>query len=67
MDFANLLTKKISLLICAHIIKKDEVQNVDNLKNRVETWLKDHNIQSFYTVVESDSFTAGVKYCISLT
>jgi hypothetical protein len=67
VDFANLLTKKISLLICAHIIKKDEVQNVDNLKNRVETWLKDHNIQSFYTVVESDSFTAGVKYCISLT
>jgi K-Cl cotransporter len=67
VDFANLLTKKISLLICAHIIQKDEVQNVDHLKNTVETWLKNHNIKSFYTVVESDSFISGVKYCTSLT
>jgi K-Cl cotransporter len=67
VDFANLLTKKISLLICAHVIQKDEIQNVDHLKNSVETWLKDHNIKSFYSVVESDSFTSGVKYLISLT
>ena len=33
----------------------------------METWLKNHNIKSFYTLVESDSFSSGVKYCTSLT
>jgi K-Cl cotransporter len=66
VDFANLLTKKLSLLICAQIILKHDNLNKENLTKNVQAWLSDRKIRSFFTVVENEDFCAGVKNCISL-
>ena len=67
VDFGNLLTKKMSLLICAHIM--DETQKADTvaMKVNVVSWLKDHGIKSFYSVSSNKSFSKGVSNAISLT
>ena len=48
VDFANLLTKKLSLLICAHVEDNSNYQYLDVLKTNVQLWLKDHNIKAFF-------------------
>ena len=67
VHFANLITKKMSLLICAHLIHDNRKQDVLSLKTNIKAWLKDHKIQSFYTISESKSFSEGVKNAIMLT
>merc|ERR1719273_326573 len=49
VDFANLLTKKLSLLICAHVEDNSNYQYLDVLKTNVQLWLKDHNIKAFFS------------------
>ncbi len=49
VDFANLLTKKLSLLICAHVDENGHYGYLDSLKANVGLWLKDHNIKGFFT------------------
>lgn len=67
VDFANLITKKMSLLICSHIIIDDVMVETSTLKENVEHWLKDHEIRSFYSVCRSKSFSEGVSYSIMLS
>jgi K-Cl cotransporter len=66
VDFANLITKKLSLLICAHIVPKHQNIDKEKLAKNVQIWLSDRKIRSFYTVTENDDFCAGVKSLISL-
>ena len=71
VDFANLLTKKLSLLICANVVVGGGEDSVGQLaevsqKDPVESWLRDHGIRSFYTVAQADSYSTGVKNCLSL-
>jgi solute carrier family 12 sodium/potassium/chloride transporter 2 len=66
VDFANLLTKKLSLLICAHIVPTSEHLDKANLTKNVQAWLRDRKVKSFYTIAENDDFSSGVKSCISL-
>jgi solute carrier family 12 sodium/potassium/chloride transporter 2 len=35
-------------------------------KEPVESWLRDHNIRSFYSVAEADTFSAGARSLLSL-
>ena len=75
VDFANLLTKKLSLLVCVQVLNKDEKVAVDTqlLAKNVNSWLKDHQIQAFYVPVKSSSqgsssslSATAVKSCIEL-
>ena len=66
VDFANLVTKKLSLLICLQVLEKDETVQTHILTKNVNSWLKDHNIQAFYVPSKSDSFSDAVKSCIDL-
>ena len=66
VDFANLLTKKLSLLICAHIVPKNQNVDKESLTKNVQAWLRDRNVKSFFTIAENDDFCAGIKSCISL-
>jgi len=67
IDFGNLITKKMSLLICGHILPENSLQDDEGLKETVQTWFKDHNIKSFYTVQQTDNYSDGVKNMISMT
>merc|ERR1712012_653398 len=59
VDFANLLTKKLSLLICAHVEKNSQFQYLELLKTNVQSWLKDHNVKAFFSVVPNKSYEDG--------
>ena len=59
VDFANLITKKLSLLICAHVEENSQFGYVETLKENVGHWLKDHNIKAFFNVVPSSDFEKG--------
>ena len=68
VDFANLITKKASLLICGHVMTGDpiSVRSVNNLKDNVQSWMKEHGIQGFYLVNQSKTFEDGAKNCITM-
>ncbi|KAK5650631.1 hypothetical protein RI129_001660 [Pyrocoelia pectoralis] len=60
VDFANLLTKNLSLLICGHINSSwlhHRVRNVLNYK--AQNWLKANNIKGFYVHIDGVTFEEG--------
>merc|ERR1719264_14206 len=66
VDFANLITKKLSLLICGHVISEPGSVHLATLKESTQAWLTDRKIKGFYTVTESNSFEEGAKSCLNL-
>jgi len=67
VDFANLITKKLSLLITAHV-ETEAVSNkqLNGLKSGVEMWLKDHGIKAFFTASHDKNFSDGAISCMNL-
>ena len=45
VNFANLITKNTSLLLCGHVLDDPRPVNIDSLKNNVQLWLKDHKVE----------------------
>jgi solute carrier family 12 sodium/potassium/chloride transporter 2 len=66
VDFANLITKKLSLLICGHVITEPGSVHLATLKESTQAWLADRKIKGFITVTESDSFEEGARSCLTL-
>ncbi|XP_075209863.1 bumetanide-sensitive sodium-(potassium)-chloride cotransporter-like [Lycorma delicatula] len=70
IDFANLITKGTSLLICGHIIKGSHSRRVhDALTQKAQHWLEQHRIKAFYTVSEEGkgSFETAGEALMQLT
>jgi len=66
VDFANLITKKLSLLICGHVIQEPGSVHLSTLRESTQTWLTERKVKGFYTVTESSSFEEGCKACLNL-
>eukprot|EP00095_Tigriopus_kingsejongensis_P001377 maker-scaffold1253_size52701-snap-gene-0.12 protein:Tk01377 transcript:maker-scaffold1253_size52701-snap-gene-0.12-mRNA-1 annotation:"af190129_1na+ k+ 2cl- cotransporter" len=67
-DFANLITKRSSLLELVHVIKEDvEPRIMDNMKAFVHHWLRDNHIKAFYALTRNDSFLGGVRTAVELS
>ncbi|XP_021936580.1 solute carrier family 12 member 1 isoform X2 [Zootermopsis nevadensis] len=65
IDFAYLLTKNLSLLICGHILKGPVSQRIRNiLTYKAHNWLRSHKIKAFYTHVDEVNFEEGAKALI---
>lgn len=62
IDFADLLTKKLSLMICGHIIEGTSNQRERVfLQRQAREWFKKHKIKGFYTVVDGENFETGAR------
>ena len=62
VDFASLLTKKLSLLICGNIIKGFSTQKHRNyLNRRAIEWFQKHKVKSFYVQVDEEDFESGSR------
>lgn len=62
MDFANLITKKISFLECINIENINTDWNkVDVIRSKGEDWLLSNRIKAFYTTSWSSSFGEGAR------
>ncbi|XP_068081750.1 bumetanide-sensitive sodium-(potassium)-chloride cotransporter [Anabrus simplex] len=62
IDFAYLMTKNLSLMICGHIVKDPMSQRVRNIFNyKAQNWLCSHKIKAFYSHVDEVNFEEGAK------
>ncbi|XP_031638851.1 bumetanide-sensitive sodium-(potassium)-chloride cotransporter isoform X2 [Contarinia nasturtii] len=62
IDFADLLTKKLSLMICGHIIEGASTQRERVfLQRQAREWFKKHKIKGFYTIVDGENFETGAR------
>jgi len=67
VDFANIITKKLSLLVCAHVMEQTPEADMTTLKEEMQHWLKDHGVGGYYAAtVGSKSFSEGAKNCMNL-
>ena len=64
VDFAHLITKKNSLLVCGDIIQESDVRPIPSARENVQAWLKDHNVNAFYNPTLSSNFEEGAKSCM---
>merc|ERR1711962_1079605 len=67
IDFANLLTKKLSILICSEVLTDEIPKNTPKHREEVQMWFKHKKIQGFYDVLQNRSFAEGADACISLS
>jgi len=68
VDFANLITKRLSLLSTTHIVKETSIdwKILDALKHRSQQWLIDNKIKAFHALTRNESFSDGVRSAIEL-
>ncbi|BES94251.1 Amino acid permease [Nesidiocoris tenuis] len=60
VDFAFLITKNISLLVCGNIVKDTIPQRVRNLlTHKAQNWLHYHKIKAFYSHIDDSTFESG--------
>ncbi|XP_021952830.1 solute carrier family 12 member 3 [Folsomia candida] len=62
IDFAYLIVKNLSLMVCGHVVKGHYSQKVKAaLARQAYSWLLRHKKKGFYTLVEDESFEHGAK------
>lgn len=67
MDFASLLTKKMSLLQCVRVIDLDhDMRRMQLCQELGNTWLKQNKIKAFYHVTRASSLAHGIRQAMEL-
>ncbi|XP_063232957.1 bumetanide-sensitive sodium-(potassium)-chloride cotransporter isoform X2 [Bacillus rossius redtenbacheri] len=62
VDFAYLLTKNLSLMLCGHIIWGPLTHRERSTMNhKAQNWLRAHKIKSFYAEVDEMDFEEGTR------
>ncbi|XP_055845958.1 bumetanide-sensitive sodium-(potassium)-chloride cotransporter isoform X3 [Episyrphus balteatus] len=62
VDFAYMLTKNLSLLVCGHVLRGSSSQRYRNyLQERASSWFRKHRVKGFYSLVDGEDFEAGSK------
>jgi len=67
IDFGNLLTKKLSILICSQVITENKPKNLRKMKEETQTWMKKQKVQGFFDVVQSSTFDEGANSILTLS
>ncbi|XP_064474706.1 solute carrier family 12 member 2-like [Ornithodoros turicata] len=67
VDFAHLLTKKLSLMICGEVRKPPMSHRVrHSITSRAYRCFERRKVKSFFTLVEDESFSHGVSSLIQI-
>ncbi|XP_017477312.1 PREDICTED: solute carrier family 12 member 2-like isoform X2 [Rhagoletis zephyria] len=62
VDFAYMLTKNLSLLVCGHVLRGTSSQRYRNyLQDRATTWFRKHGVKGFYALVDGEDFESGTR------
>lgn len=68
VDFASLLVKNISLMVCGHVIREECGQNLrNNLNSQAYKWLKENKKKGFYSLTQNESFERGCKSIMEIS
>ena len=68
VDFANLLTKRLSLLECVNVVD-DSVnwKDIEKMKANGIIWLQSNKIKAFYSVTRQSNFCTGARMALELS
>jgi len=66
VDFANIITKNRSLLVCGHIMQDGSHVGLLEQKDRVQQWLKDRKVPGFYVAAQNSELSLGARDCMTL-
>ncbi|XP_060523843.1 bumetanide-sensitive sodium-(potassium)-chloride cotransporter [Cylas formicarius] len=62
VNFAHIITKNLSLMICGHVITEHLSQRTRNILNyKASEWIKAHKLKAFYQEVDGVSLQEGAK------
>ncbi|XP_037939508.1 bumetanide-sensitive sodium-(potassium)-chloride cotransporter isoform X2 [Teleopsis dalmanni] len=62
VDFAYMLTKNLSLLVCGHVLRGSSSQRYRNyLQERASSWFRKHRVKGFYSLVDGEDFESGSR------
>lgn len=62
VSFGYLLTKKLSLLVCGHVMKTQISQKYRNyLLRKSNDWCRKHKVKAFYSLVDDNDFETGCR------
>ena len=68
VDFANLITKRLSLLECVHIVKDTtDWKNVEVAKAKGIQWLNSQSIKAFYSISRHATFPEGARSSLEMS
>ena len=69
VEFANLITKKISLMTTLHIVPDETMdwKTVEKVRVEFQDWLLARKIKSFHCVTRNNSFADGVWSALGLS
>ena len=68
IDFAHLITRRISLLELVHIVHEAvPMGQMTAIKTYVERWLHKSGIKAFYSLTRNSSFSEGVRTSLELS
>lgn len=68
VDFAYLLTKNLSLMVCGNILKSSVNQKYRNyLSRKASDWFKKHKVKAFFTNVDDENYEMGCRALMQAT
>ena len=68
VDFANLITKRISLLELVNIVTDNvDLSTMQAMRSYTDKWLRENRIKAFYSLTRNASFCEGVRTAIELS
>ncbi|CAG0914745.1 unnamed protein product [Notodromas monacha] len=67
IDFANMITKHMSLMVVGQVIKGPVKQSVKNhYMRKAQAWFTRHKIRGFFNVIDEEDFEKGANALIQL-
>lgn len=62
VDFAYMLTKNLSLMVCGHVLRGTGTQRHRTyLQERATGWFRRHRVKGFYSLVDGEDFESGSR------
>ncbi|CRK92474.1 CLUMA_CG006045, isoform C [Clunio marinus] len=62
ISFGHLITKKLSLLVCGHVVKQQMTQKYRNyMMRKSNEFFRRHKLKAFYCLVDDDDFETGSR------
>lgn len=62
VDFAYMLTKNLSLMVCGHVLRGTGTQRHRTyLQERATNWFRRHRVKGFYSLVDGEDFESGSR------
>ena len=68
VDFANLITKRLSLLECVNVVKDTmDWKNIEIMKSNGVQWLQSNQVKAFYSVTRHSNFSTGARAALEMS